>query len=119
MDFISLFRSVLSKLIQLQQPSKLRASDAAYNLAFAASIGEQCFWRPYGSHSTLSFAAWLHMSSLNGGKLIDLYHCLPRFPVVVIGIIFIASVSIIKLFIDVVMLSPLLIDYGLAEVATN
>ena len=61
----------------------------------------------------------LNWSSLNGGKLIELYNCLPRFPVVAIGIIFIASVPVVILFIDKVMLSPLLIDYGLAEVATN
>ena len=61
----------------------------------------------------------LHMSSLNGGKLIEMSHCLPRFPVVVIGIILIASVPIIILFIDGVMLSPLLIYFGLTEVASN
>ena len=43
MDLMALFRSLLSKLIQLQQPSKLRASVVAYNLAFADSIGERRF----------------------------------------------------------------------------
>ena len=61
----------------------------------------------------------LHWSSLNRGKLIELYDWLPRFPVVIIGIILIASVPIIILFIDGVMLSPLLIYFGLTEVATN
>ena len=53
----------------------------------------------------------LKWSSLNGRKLIDLNQCLPRLDVVAFGIIFIGSVPIIILFIDGVMLSPLLIDY--------
>ena len=61
----------------------------------------------------------LHWSRLNGGKLIELYHRLSRFSVVVIGIIFIASVPVIILFIDGFMLSPLLIYFGLADVASN
>ena len=61
----------------------------------------------------------LHWSGLNRGKLIELYNWLPRFPVVVISIILIASVPIIILFIDGFMLSPLLIYFGLADVATN
>jgi hypothetical protein len=52
----------------------------------------------------------LNWSSLNGGKLIELYHRLPWFPFVIIGIIFLASLPIIILLIDGVMMRPLLID---------
>jgi hypothetical protein len=63
----------------------------------------------------------LNWAGLNGGKLIELYHRLPRFSLVVLAIILIASFAIIVvvLLIDGVMLRPLSINLRLAKIASN